>query len=293
MGIPRLPEGPWPLLTALAITAADTYHPLLMPGNLAQGLPSLSSIVLDHPALQAWTQPQPSVTSLVLHTLRAMEREFQDLLRSLPRLESLEVSTDSGFFPFDTSLPVIPRVSLNHLRDLKVGSSQFRILRLFTAPALRRLHYQVLCEGGQDLEEAKQLFDLFQFKAHSHLSTCLEMLAISADPSLPVLAASVHRIISGLSALQHLRLSLGTGQPYKYLHRFYHTNTVSLTAARFQVVDNHSAKDVLRFAELHTTVKSVEALWPRQAPRRSVFESPWAKAQGWSGVRPGYYRLIR
>ena len=293
-----MPEGPWPLLTDLALTAPTTYYPLLMPGELAQGLPCLSSLHLDHPGLQSWTKRQLSVTSLVLRTVRTMGRAFQELLKCLPNLRSLEVCSDSGFFPFDNRPPLLAPVALNHLERLKVHSSRFRLLRRFKAPSLRHFEYQATSESHYDVHDSAQLSDIYQFKVQSDLATCLETLTVKVDPRLSTLASSMSYIVDGLSKLHTLELWLGTAEAYQRLYDHEDTSPLdvpSLTTARFCVVDDASARAVVRFTELYPAVLSVsvQATWDPRAHCSTVFESPLAKAQGWSRVGPVHYRLDR
>ena len=304
VSIPSMPNVIWPRLQVAAITAPDTYRPLLMPGTLANGLPLLRSLDLNHLSLQAWTQPQPTVTSLVVHNVRKMGREFQELLQLLPELRSLTVWSDMGALRQGRTEPLLRRpVVLNRLCHLEVRSSHFYILTTFRAPALRHLYYTIFPHDSQNVVPISTLSEVRAFITSSNLSARLQTLRVRVESMMPVEATVVHDMLDGLLQLQHLVLGLGTEQPY---HALQQLDLPALRTAAFRVVDVDSALDIIAFARVYRAVRSVKVLWGTDESKVDLFvghdvaraigtefQRQLAVNNGWRRVGSGRYFLDR
>ena len=220
--------------------------------------------------------------------MRNVGREFQDLLCCLPTLQSLEVDLDAAFSSPVPQQPLRDPVLLDHLQELKVRTSRFHLLRLFTAPALRHFQYHATFELGQEGDLA-QFIDIIAFKTSSRLEECLETLTIKITARLPLLSAGVGSIADRLSHLHTLHVDTGSATTYRLLCS-YPIRVPSLTTARFNVGNEASAEAVIRITELYPAIRSV---FVTALGVETVFDSPSAKAQGWSKLGASDYTLMR
>ena len=131
--------------------------------------------------------------------------------------------------------------------------------------------------------------DIVLFKLSSHLEECLETLTIKITTGLPLLAAAVGPIVDRLSHLRTLDLDVASRVAYQLLYR-HPIRAPSLTTARFSVEDEASAEAVMRLVELYPAIRSV---FVHALGGETAFESPSARAQGWTRFRPYHYKLNR
>ena len=307
-----MPNKAWPLLTALVINAPDRDRVLVEQGFWPGELPNLASVELSNLYQQNFTTLQPSVTSLVLHSMRGMLYEFQQLLRSLPNLESLEVDSDlGGRPPLGQGRPMLwNRFPMRSLHTLHISDSHGLCLGLFYAPALRHFHYRAirLIRDHIGRTAVKEMREPVEFIVASSLSSHLETLTVRIHPALTVNDRAVQAMVDGLVALRHLSLDIRQRNAYHGLRYFQPgvpLNLGALRTARFQISRADSARDVTYFAEFHPWVETVEMTWIveegdayrlRNAERDGVeeqFRKAAKKGQDWCEVGPGHYRLSR